>query len=80
MLMLINTYTDFLMCVGSEFEDIIDSLALNDEYRACFRSSNYDKETLADWDEANRMDRAEKEFAKNSALDPSILPDNFYNE
>lgn len=80
MLMLINTYTDFLNCIGSEFEDIIDSLALNDDYRDRFRKANYDKDTLESWDQLNRMDRDEIEFAKNSALDPSILPDNFYNE
>ena len=78
--MLIDTYTDFLNCVGSEFEDIIDSLALNDDYRDRFRKSIYDAETLETWDELNLMDREEIEFAKNSELDPSILPDNFYNE
>ena len=80
MLMLINTYTDFLNSIGSEFEEIIDRLALNDEYREHFRNCVYDKETLDTWDEGNRMDRAEKEFLANSAIDPSTLPDNFYNE
>ena len=77
MIMLINTYTNFLMRIGSECNDIIEQLALSDNYREEFRKAIYDQDELDSWAQLDKIERLER---KHAQLDESILPDNFWNE
>lgn len=84
--MLIDTYSNFIYEIADTAESLVDDLALNNEALKEFQTSY----TSAEIDEYNeqlklekffeRMEEADRQAGIDSALDPSILSDNFWNE
>ena len=86
MIMLIDTYSNFLYSIAGTADDILDDLALNNEAREEFQT-RYSQEYIDDYnrrlklkEEFDELEKAEERDAADGAFDSSILGDNFWNE
>ena len=77
MYILNEIYGKILSEIASITEELIDSIALDKQYREWFVENNYSKETIERY---NWMNEVQDDDPFNDQLNPEILPDNFFNE
>ena len=86
MIMLIDTYSDFIYEIADTAQSLIDDLALNKEALKGFQST-YTQEQIDEYNEQLKLkeffeevEESDRQAAIDGGLDSSILGDNFWNE
>lgn len=83
MIVLINGYSNFIYEIAEKAENLLDDLALNSQALKEFQST-YSQEQIDEYNEQLKLDKwfeeLEEAERRQAQLDPSTLPDNFWNE
>ncbi len=73
-ILLIEHYSQIIQCIIQHIDDILRAVLSDDKLRQDIKDKWYPDEDNTDWDALLKIE------ASSYIFDPSIYPDNFFNE